>query len=333
MKDVFIIAEAGVNHDGKEAKAMEMIMAAKRCGADAIKFQSFRADLLAVADCPLAKYQSAKIREKGQLKMLEKLQLPAGAEKRLEQESRRQGIMFLSSPFDIASVDLLSGMGLDLIKIPSGQIDDIPYLRKIGRLKGKVLLSTGMSTRKEIHRALEVLMDEGTKRGDITLLHCVSQYPCPIEQANLLAIPALQKRFRTRVGYSDHTPGIEACIAAVALGASVIEKHFTLDCSARGPDHGASLNPNTFGKMVSAVRRIEAALGDGKKRPQPCELENKAIARKSIVAAKDIRKGERFTAASLTTKRPGTGIPASRWDRIIGKTAPRDFRKDDFIRL
>jgi N,N'-diacetyllegionaminate synthase len=255
------------------------------------------------------------------------------AHKELIAYCRQKGIIFLSTPFDLESIDLLNDLGLKIVKIPSGEITNLPYLRKIGGLKKKLILSTGMADLQEIGDALKILTGAGTPKENITVLHCNTEYPTPMEDVNLRAMLTIRDTFDVKVGYSDHTLGIEVPIAAVALGASVIEKHFTLDANMKGPDHKASLEPDSLRAMVEAIRNIEKMLGDGLKGPSPSELKNMPIVRKSIVAAKDIKKGECFSAANLAVKRPGTGISPMEWDEVVGQAAKNNFKEDEVIKL
>ena len=331
---IFIIAEAGVNHNGDLETAIKMVDAAADAGADAVKFQTFRAADMVSFGAAKADYQKNAPGEDGfQLEMLKKLELDYAAHKELIARCAERNIEFLSSPFDSESIDMLVSLGLKTFKIPSGEINNLPYLRKLGRLNKKIILSTGMSEMTEIGDALDILTKEGTRREDITVLHCSTAYPAPHEEANLRAMAAMKKEFNVFIGYSDHTPGMEAAIAAAALGASVIEKHFTLDKSMPGPDHKASLTPEELKAMVEAVRNTEKALGDGIKRPLPEELKNKSVVRKSIVAMKDITEGDIFSAGNITVKRPASGISPMDWDNVMGKTAGRDFKKDELIEL
>lgn len=331
---IFIIAEAGVNHGGNVGTAKKMIDAARRAGADAVKFQTFKSEDIAGRYAPKAAYQKKTGgRNERQLKMLRRLELDAGAHKELIEHCRKKGIIFLSAPFDLESIDLLDDLGLDIFKIPSGEITNLPYLRKIGGLKKKLILSTGMADLREIKEALEILAVSGTPRGDITVLHCTTEYPAPMDETNLRAIGTIRAALGVKVGYSDHTMGIEASIAASALGASIIEKHFTLSRKMRGPDHAASLEPDELKAMVDAIRNIGSALGNGIKRPAPSELKNKAVVRKSIVAARDINKGEIFAAENIAVKRPAAGISPMKWDTVIGRIAAREFKRDEAIEL
>ncbi len=330
---VFIIAEAGVNHNGDPGLAGELIDAAAEAGANAVKFQTFTAADLVRVNTPKADYQKqTTAAEESQFEMISRLELDREAHLQLIAHCGRRGILFLSSPFDLASIDLLQELDLPLFKIPSGEITNLPYLRRIAALDKEVILSTGMSNLAEVEAAIQALRAAGAKRR-ITLLHCNTEYPTPMEDANLRAMTTLAKTFHLPVGYSDHTLGIEACIAAVALGATVIEKHFTLDTRMAGPDHAASLDPESLCRMVKAIRSISLALGTGIKAPSPSERKNKAIARKSIVASRDIQPGETFSEGNLTTKRPAWGLSPMLWDSLIGTVADRPYRKDEFIEL
>ena len=331
--ETFIIAEAGVNHNGSLELAKKMIDAAVEIGADAVKFQTFKAEKVISRYAPKAEYQKkTTTADESQLEMVKKLELDAAAHQTLINYCKKKNIRFLSTPFDLESIDLLNELGLDIFKVPSSEITNLPYLRKIGALKKEIILSTGMADLGEIEDALDVLAGAGTKLKDITVLHCNTEYPTPFEDVNLKAMLTIKAAFPgIQVGYSDHTPGIEVPIAAVALGARVIEKHFTLDRNMEGPDHRASLEPDELESMVHAIRNIEKALGNGIKKPSPSELKNKPIARKSIVAARDISKGGLFTEENLTVKRPGTGISPMRWDEVIGQVAQEDYEKDEEI--
>ncbi|MDX9979318.1 MAG: N-acetylneuraminate synthase [Lentisphaeria bacterium] len=329
----YIIAEGGVNHNGSPELAAELVRAAAEAGADAIKFQTFRADRIAVATAPKANYQLATTDQaESQQEMLARLELDRAAHQSLMDCCRRHGVAFLSSPFDLESVDLLAALGQTVWKIPSGELTNRPSLERIGALGGTVILSTGMADLGEIEDALAVLAAAGTPAEQTTLLHCSSLYPTPMSEVNLRAMRTLATAFPAcDVGYSDHTLGWEVPVAAVALGAVMIEKHLTLDKNLPGPDHRASLDPPEFARMVQAIRNLEAALGDGIKRPAPAERESRAIARKSLVAARPIRRGEPFTAENLTCKRPGTGISPMRLPEILGRHASRDFAPDERI--
>lgn len=333
-KKVFIIAEAGVNHNGSVEIARRMIEVAKESGADAIKFQTFKTENLISKSAPKADYQKKNTDEKeSQFNMLKRLELDINAHKKLIDCCKRKDIMFLSSPFDLESINLLNNLNLEIFKIPSGEITNLPYLRKIGSLRKKVILSTGMADEDEIKGAIDVLIKAGTSKADITVLHCNTEYPTPMKDVNLLAMLTIKDAFRVNVGYSDHTLGIEIPIAAAALGAAVIEKHFTLDRDMEGPDHKASLEPGELKKMVKAIRNIEKAMGGKVKQISPSGLKNKNIVYRSIVAAKRIRRGEVFTPENITTKRPATGISPMKWDKIIGTTAKRNFNQDEPIEL
>ena len=333
MKKTFIIAEAGVNHNGSLDLAKKMIDAAVEAGADAVKFQTFKAEKVVSRYAPKAEYQKkTTTADESQLEMIKKLELDAAAHQTLIDYCKKKNIRFLSTPFDLESIDLLNELGLDIFKIPSGEITNLPYLRKIGALKKEVILSTGMAYLGEIKDVLDVLTGAGTKLKDITVLHCNTEYPTPFEDVNLRAMLTIKADFPgIQVGYSDHTLGVEVPIAAVAMGATIIEKHFTLDKNLPGPDHKASLEPHELKAMVRSIRNIEKAFGSGIKNPSPSELKNKPIARKSIVAAINIRKGEPFTEKNLTVKRPGTGISPMRWDEVIGQVAQKNYEKDELI--
>jgi N-acetylneuraminate synthase len=329
---VLVIAEAGVNHNGDLAMAKALVAAAAAAGADIVKFQTFVADRIAAADAPKARYQrDATGDAETQREMIRRLELTPDDHVALIGECRRHGIGFLSTAFDAESLDLLLGLGIDLVKVPSGEITNLPLLRRMGAAGKRILMSTGMCTLDEIADALEAVEQAGTPRERITLLQCNTAYPTPVADANLRAMDTLRRTFGTDVGYSDHTAGIEVAVAAVALGATVIEKHLTLDRTLPGPDHAASLEPADMQAMVSAIRNVERALGDGIKRPMPSELENRDIARRSLVASRAIRAGEAFSADNLTAKRPATGVSPMQWDAIVGRPAPRDFAPDEPI--
>jgi len=331
----FIIAEAGVNHNGSLDTALKMVDAAVASGADAVKFQTFKAEKMIAFGAPKATYQQETTgANESQLEMVKKLELDETAHIRLYQHCQQKGIQFLSSPFDLESIDLLVRLGIKIFKIPSGEITNLPYLRKLGGLKKELIMATGMADMGEIENALVVLMQSGTAPEAIMVLHCNTEYPTPFEDVNLRAMVTIKAAFPgIQVGYSDHTPGIEVPIAAVALGARVIEKHFTLDRNMEGPDHKASLEPGELKSMVTAIRNIEKAMGNGIKKPSPSELKNKPIARKSIVAVRNIGKGETFIQENLGVKRPGTGISPMQWDEVVGKKALRNFNKDEIICL
>lgn len=332
MDKIFIIAEAGVNHNGSTVLAKKLIDVAADAGADAVKFQTFRAENLVAAHAAKAEYQQQSTSgNESQLEMLKKLELGPAAHRELIDHCRERGIMFLSTPFDHIGIDLLHELGLEIFKIPSGEITNLPYLEKIGGLNKKVIMSTGMACIGEVESALNILIAAGTPKEKITLLHANTQYPTPVEDVNLAAMTTLAETFKIDVGYSDHTLGIEIPVAAAALGAKVIEKHFTLDRHLEGPDHQASLTPDELKAMVQAIRRVEKALGDGIKRPTRSETPNIQVARKSIVAGRNICKGEVFTADNLAVKRPGSGISPMRWHEILGRIANRDYQPDELI--
>lgn len=329
-----IIAEAGVNHNGDIATALALVDAATDAGADIVKFQTFNAAHVVSSAAPKAAYQKQNTdATESQLDMIRKLELSETMHRALLTHCHKRGIAFLSTPFDMPSVDFLASLGMTTWKIPSGEITNLPYLRKIGALGQKIILSTGMSTLKEVAAALDALKKAGTPHSAVHLLHCTTEYPAPYAEVNLRAMHTLRESFPycAGVGYSDHTQGIEISLAAVAMGACIIEKHFTLDKNMEGPDHKASLEPHELAALVRGIRHIELALGDGVKAPTPSELDNMLVARKSIVAARNIAKGEMFTEENLTTKRPGTGISPMRWDDIVGTVAKRDFALDNIV--
>lgn len=332
LKHVYIIAEAGVNHNGNIENAKRLIDVAVEAGVDAVKFQTFKAEKLVCKDAKKAEYQvEATGAEETQHEMLKKLELTYGMHLKLVEYCQEKEIVFLSTPFDLESVDLLEELGMELYKVPSGEITNLPYLRKIGATKKRVILSTGMSTLQEIKDAMAVLKKSGCP--EISVLHCNTQYPTPMQDVNLNVIKGLKEELDVEVGYSDHTLGIEVPIAAVALGATIIEKHFTLDKSMEGPDHKASLNPKELKAMVQAIRNIEKAMGRKEKAPTNSERGNLAVARKSIVAKVHIKKGDILNESNLTTKRPGNGVSPMRWDEVIGQVACRDFEEDELIEL
>ncbi len=334
MKKAFIIAEAGVNHNGNIEIARKMVDAAFQAGADAIKFQTFKAERILSNFAPKAEYQKRTTGSgESQFSMLKRLELDITVHKKLINCCREKGIIFLSSPFDLESIELLDNLGMKVFKIPSGEITNLPYLKKIGNLRKEIIMSSGMSNLKEIKEALEVLVNAGTSKRNITILHCNTEYPTPMKDVNLLAMLTIKNAFGVSVGYSDHTLGIEVPIAAVAMGATVIEKHFTLDKTMIGPDHQASLEPREFKEMTKAIRNIELAFGSGIKKPSSSEQVNRLTVRKSILAARDIKKQETFTKENLCIKRPGKGINPMRWEEIIGEKAKRVFRKDDLIEI
>ncbi|RXJ92884.1 N-acetylneuraminate synthase [Malaciobacter molluscorum] len=332
MKKVFIIAEAGVNHNGSVELAKKLIDVASESGADAVKFQTFKAEKLVSKNVEKAEYQkqTTDINE-SQYEMIKKLELDLDTHKELISYCEIKNIMFLSTPFDHDSIDLLNELGLEIFKIPSGEITNLPYLRHIGKLNKKVILSTGMADIGEIEDALDILIEAGTKKENITVLHANTEYPTPIEDVNLKAMVTIGNTFDISYGYSDHTLGIEVDIAAVAMGASCVEKHFTLDKTMEGPDHKASLEPDELKAMVKAIRNIELALGSSVKKPSKSETPNMQIARKSIVAKSDITKGEILTKEKITIKRPGNGINPMRWDEVVDTIATKDYKKDELI--
>ena len=330
----FIIAEAGVNHNGSVETAKKLIDAAVEAGADAVKFQTFKTEQIASMTAPKAEYQ---IRTTGkretQFRMLKKLELSEKAFHELFLYCKKKEIIFLSTPFDIESVSFLDKLGLGIFKIPSGEITNLPYLKRIGSLKKKIIMSTGMADTREIKDALRILTDCGTPKENITLLHCSTDYPTPMRDVNLLAMLTIRDAFKVKVGYSDHTPGIEVPVAAVALGAKVIEKHFTLDRNLPGPDHKASLEPSELKLMVKAIKNVEKALGSGDKKPVKVEEEIMKTIRKSIVARTDIKKGTKVKREMLEIKRPGTGLHSRYLNKIIGKTAKTDIKEDTLVSL
>ncbi len=327
-----IIAEAGVNHNGDINLAKNLIDVAARAGADFVKFQTLNADRMVTATAAKAEYQIGLTNStETQHSMLQKLELTEEAHRELISHCARLNIGFFSTGFDIESIKMLVRLGQKMFKIPSGEITNLPYLRYIGQQGEKVILSTGMSNMVEIASAIDVLEKSGTPRSRINILHCTTAYPVPPSDVNLNAMRSIQDMFNVAVGYSDHTLGIEISIAAVALGATVIEKHFTMDRNLPGPDHKASLEPVELQAMVSAIRNIEESLGDGIKRLMPSEIGNRAVARKSIVTSQPINRGQVFTEENITTKRPGTGISPMEWDKIIGKEANRNYLSDELI--
>ena len=331
---VLIIAEAGVNHNGDIDMAKKLVDVASDAGADLVKFQTFNADRLVTENASKADYQKlAGDNNESQQSMLRKLELTEAMHHELIAHCAMRGIGFLSTGFDRESIDLLDSFGQELFKIPSGEITNLPYLRHIGKLKKKVILSTGMSSMDEIECALNALEESGTPRARITVLHCTTAYPVPISDVNLRAMQSIRTKFGVDVGYSDHTLGIEISLAAVALGATVIEKHFTLDRTLPGPDHKASLEPKELKSMIDGIRNIEEALGDGIKRLMPSEASNLWVIRQSIVAGRKIKMDELFTAENLATKRAGSGISPMRWEEVLGKKAIRDFQENELIEL
>jgi N,N'-diacetyllegionaminate synthase len=334
MNKTIIIAEAGVNHNGNINHAFELIDVAVAAGADYVKFQTFKSESLVSKTAEKASYQIKNTGNstESQMQMLRKLELSPEQHEQIIQYCKDRGIKFFSTAFDLESLQYLADLGLGMVKIPSGEITNLPYLRKASQLFGKVILSTGMASLMEVRDAFEVFLEAGIAREDITILHCNTAYPTPMEDVNLNAMLHLKDEFGSPVGYSDHTLGIEVAIAAVALGAVMIEKHFTLDKFMEGPDHQASLEPAELKVMVTAIRNIEQALsGSGKKEASASELKNRASARKSIVAKRIIKKGELFTEENITVKRPGHGISPMGWDDVIGKAAVKDFYEDEAI--
>ena len=333
-KHVMIIAEAGVNHNGNIENAFRLVDAAAYAGVDYIKFQTFKAEKLVSGSAKKAVYQIQNTRnaEETQFQMLQKLELSQEQHAQLIAYCQKKNIQFFSTAFDLDSLEYLHEIGLQMVKIPSGEITNLPYLRKAARLFRQVILSTGMTTISEIKDAVSVFTEAGISKENIIILHCNTEYPTPMDDVNLKAMLHIQEVFGTEIGYSDHTLGIEVPIAAVALGASIIEKHFTLDKTMIGPDHSASLEPDELKSMVSAIRNLEKALsGSGMKEVSPSEQKNIAIARKSIVATKEIHKGELFTEDNIGVKRPGTGISPMKWDEVIGKVSQQDFAEDELI--
>lgn len=331
MGRTLIIAEAGVNHNGSLEMAKKLVNVAKACGADVVKFQTAKLDSLVSKSAHMAEYQKKNIGiEESQKDMLKKLLLDFDEFIELADYCKNVGIVFLSTPFDIDSIHFLNDMQ-DIWKVPSGEITNYPYLVEIGKTSKKVILSTGMAEIEEISSAIKVLEDNGTK--DITVLHCTTEYPTPIKDVNLRAMNTMRDTFGYPVGYSDHTQGIEVDLAAVALGATVIEKHFTLDRNLQGPDHKASLEPDELKTMVDGIRKIEVALGTGVKKPSESEIKNRLVARKSIVAKKAIKAGEILTDENITTKRPGSGVNPMKWNEVLGTKAIRDFEEDELIEL
>jgi len=332
LNKVFIIAEAGVNHNGSIDLAKKLIDIASNSGADAVKFQSFKAKNLVTKDAIKARYQNINTGNcESQYDMLNKLELSEEMHHELISYCKTKNIIFLSSPFDHGSIKLLNDLDLKIFKIPSGEITNLPYLREIGKLNKKVILSTGMSNIDEIEEALNILIQSGTKKKNITVLHANSEYPTPMEDVNLRAMKTIANKFDISCGYSDHTNGIEISIAAVAMGASCIEKHFTLDRDMDGPDHKASIEVDELNSMVSAIRNIEIALGSDLKKPSKSEIPNMQIVRKSIVTKTVIKKGDIFSKKNLTIKRPGNGISPMKWDEIIGTRATKDYKEEELI--
>lgn len=334
MSHTIIIAEAGVNHNGSLERAREMVLAAKAAGADYVKFQTAVPELVISTYAPKAEYQKdTDGAERSQLEMCKAIHLPLSDYEELKRLCEETGIGFMSTPFDLVSIDLLQELGQDYMKVPSGEITNLPYLRKISKGGSPVILSTGMSTMDEVKAAIEILTSGDLTKEDIIVLQCNTEYPTPMEDVNLRAMQTMSKELGVRTGYSDHTCGIEVPIAAVALGACVIEKHFTLSRELPGPDHRASLEPDELARMVKSIRNIEKALGNGRKEVSESECKNIEVARKSIVATRSIKKGESFTEYNITVKRPGNGVSPMLWDTVIGQRAIRDFREDEPISL
>ena len=332
--NTLIIAEAGVNHNGDLDLAFKLIDAASSAGADLVKFQSFKAEKLVTEEASKASYQKQTTdKNESQFSMIKKLELDLNDHKELINYCEKKKIGFFSTGFDIDSLNMLMQLGLDLIKIPSGEINNLPYLRHIGTLGKPVIMSTGMANIEEIEQAISVLRQSGISKNNICVLHCNTEYPTPMKDVNLTAMLTIKETFNLDVGYSDHTMGIEIPIAAVALGAKVIEKHITLDRNMTGPDHAASLEPLEFKDMVRSIRNIEVSMGNGVKTPSASEIKNIPIVRKSIVAKKFIKKGEIFSSNNIDVKRPGNGISPMQWDQIINKIALKDFNKDELIEL
>lgn len=333
MKRTLIIAEAGVNHNGSIELAKQLVDKAATAGVDYVKFQTFKTEKLVARSARLASYQKNNngTDDNSQFAMLKKLELSPAQHEELVAYCKTKGVKFFSTAFDLDSIDYLHSLDLGLWKIPSGEITNYPFIKKIAQYGEPVILSTGMCNMQDIENAVETLRKWGAPK--ITILHCNTEYPTPFNDVNLKAMESIRQKFGVEVGYSDHTQGIEVPIAAVALGATVIEKHFTLDRNMEGPDHKASLEPDELNAMVSAIRNIEQAMGDGIKKVTDSEKGNMSVARKSIVAACDIRSGETFTEDNLTVKRPGTGISPMRWEEVLGKTARRDFIEEEPIEL
>lgn len=332
MKSVFIIAEAGVNHNANLETAHQLIEAAAKSGVDAIKFQTAVIDEEVSEKSELVDYQKKNSENyKNQLELAKKIHLPNNVWQELKEHAEQLGLIFMSSAFSVAGVTILADLGMNIYKVPSGELTNLPYLRKVASVAKQVILSTGMANLKEIEIALNILQQQGLSKENITVLHCNTEYPTPFKDVNLTAMNHIKDMLGVEVGYSDHTIGIEVPIAAVALGAKVIEKHYTLDRNQPGPDHKASLEPNELKNMVDAIRNIEVALGSGFKEPSESEIKNMKLVRKSIVAKHEINIGEIFSEVNLSVKRPGTGISPMEWDNVIGKTSKYHFKKDDQI--
>ena len=334
LRSTLVIAEAGVNHNGDLATALSLVDAASSCGADVVKFQTFTADQLVTQGAAKAEYQKLTTSNtETQFEMLRKLELSHNEHLAIIERCQERGIGFLSAGFDIGNVDMLVGLGMDRIKIPSGEITNLPYLRYIGGLGLPIILSTGMADLEEVRNALDVLLACGSSKSYVTILHCTTDYPAAMGDVNLQAMVTMRDAFGVEVGYSDHTLGHEVAVAAVALGAVVIEKHLTLDRKYAGPDHTASLEPEEFANMVRAIRNIEIALGDGIKRPRSSEFANMAMARKSLVASGRIQEGEAFTSMNISAKRPGSGLSPMLWDEVLGQKATREYAPNEMIEL
>jgi len=329
-----IIAEAGVNHNGSLELAYKLIDKASEAGADLVKFQTFKAEYLVTESASKANYQLGTTDSKEtQFEMIKKLELNDEMHLKLISRCREKGIRFSSTGFDTSSVDFLIKLGVGFLKVPSGEITNLPYLRHVGSKGLPIILSTGMCTMLEVRNVVKILELAGSKKSDITVLHCNTEYPTPMEDVNLLAMLSIEKELGVKVGYSDHTLRIEVPIAAAAMGATVIEKHFTLDRGMDGPDHAASLEPNELKQMVDSIRNIEKAMGDGQKKPSKSEDANLGVARKSIVASKNIKAGEKFTEENIAVKRPGTGLCPMRWDELLGLEAKKDFQADELVSI
>jgi len=332
MKSVFIIAEAGVNHNASLERAHQLIEAAAKSGVDAIKFQTAVIEEEVSEKSELVDYQKNNTENyKNQLELAKKIHLPNNVWQELKVHAEQLGLKFMSSAFSVAGVSILADLGMEIYKIPSGEVTNLPYLRKVAKVAKEVILSTGMANLKEIEDALNILQKEGLPKENIIVLHCNTEYPTPFSDVNLKAMLHIKDELGVKIGYSDHTIGIEVPVAAVSLGARVIEKHFTIDKTLPGPDHKASLEPGELKSMVSAIRNIELALGNGFKEPSESEIKNMKLVRKSIVAKKEIQKGEIFSESNLSVKRPGTGISPMVWDNVIGKISKHHFNKDDQI--
>ena len=331
---VLIVAEAGVNHNGDLETSLRLVDAASRCGADLVKFQTFTADQLVTPDAAKAEYQKVMTSStETQFEMLRKLELSYNDHVAIIDRCQERGVGFLSTGFDIDNVDMLVELGMERIKVASGEITNLPFLRHISGLGLRTILSTGMADLEEVRSALDVLLAYGLSKSDVTILHCTTDYPAAMGDVNLQAMVTMRDAFGVKVGYSDHTLGYEVAIAAVSLGAVVIEKHLTLDRKSAGPDHAASLEPEEFANMVRAIRNIEIALGDGIKRPKSSEFANRAIARKSLVASERIQEGEAFTSMNISAKRPGSGLSPMLWDEALGQKATREYAPNEMIEL